>query len=388
MPTIALTDVAIRSLKSPSSGQATFYDQNLPGFGVRVSQGGTKSFVLVHGPSRRRKTIGRYPTLSLAQARGEARRLLAEQTLGIEAAAPSLTYQEALARYLDAVEAKNRESTVASYRRHLNRHFKFGATPLSEITTDMLLQRIGRLRATPGEQQHAYVAAKVFFNWCVKSRLLEQSPLQSVPPPRKPWPRTRVLSEVELAAVYRTALEYPFPFGPIVALLVLTGQRRSEIASLEWSWINETERLITLPAEITKNRHEHTFPYGEQAAAVITGLPRLSATYLFPAARQRSERTTVFNGWGKAKAQFDEACGVSDWTLHDLRRTFVSTLGYLQVPIHVSERLVNHTSGTFGGVVSVYNRYSYLEEMREAVEQLNFHVFGLWNGDLIGHPAI
>jgi integrase len=374
MPTIALTDVAIRALKSPASGQATFFDKKLRGFGVRVSQGGTKSFVVVHGPSRRRKTIGRYPMLSLAKARGEAKRLLAEQTLGIEAAAPSLTYKEALSRYLEAVEAKNRESTVASYRRHLNRHFKFGASQLSEITTDMLLQRISRLRSTPGEQQHAYIAVKIFFNWCVKSRLLEQSPLQNVPPPRKPRPRIRVLSEAELAAVYQTALEYSFPFGAIVALLVLTGQRRSEIASLEWGWINEKEQLITIPAEITKNRHEHTFPYGEQVATVIAGVPRLSDAYLFPAARLRSERTTVFNGWGKAKQQFDEACGVSDWTLHDLRRTFVSTLGYLQVPIHVSERLVNHASGTFGGIVSVYNRYSYLAEMRDAVKRLERHL--------------
>lgn len=377
MPTVALTDIAIKALQPPPSGQATFLDKNLAGFGVRVSQGGTKSFVLVYGETRRRTTIGRYPQLSLAQARAEARRILAEQTLGIQDAPSSPKFTEALSQFLRASEAKNRLSTVAQYRRHLNRHFKFGRTPLADITTEELLKRINRLRNTPSEQHHAYVAATVFFNWCVRSRLVERSPLDNVPPPQKMVSRTRVLSADELAAVYHTAREHPFPFGAIVMLLVLTGQRRGEIAALQWDWIDESHQTITLPSTLTKNRQEHVFPYGERVAAIFADLPSLSDTYLFPAARQRSERTTVFNGWGKAKKRFDAECGVNGWTLHDIRRTFVSTLGYLKVAIHVSERLINHNSGTFGGIVSVYNRYSYQSEMAEAINEYERYLEGL-----------
>jgi len=222
MPTVVLTDVAIKALQPPPSGQVTFFDKNLPGFGIRVSQGGTKSFVLIYGEARRRMTIGRYPLLSLAQARAGAKRILAEQTLGIKAAPLSPKFTDSLAQFLEASEAKNRQSTVAQYRRHLSRHFKFGDTSISNITTEELLKRINRLRDTPSEQHHAYVAATVFFNWCVRSRLIERSPLDNVPPPRKMVSRTRVLSETELT-VNRGVKRGQFPVEYRSILLVQDG---------------------------------------------------------------------------------------------------------------------------------------------------------------------
>jgi integrase len=186
--------------------------------------------------------------------------------------------------------------------------------------------------------------------------------------------RERVLADRELATVYRAALDHPYPFGPIMALMMLTGQRRGEIAALEWDWINREERTITLPASLTKNKHTHVLPYGDAVHAVLAQLPRMGL-YLFPS---RIETGTVFNGWGKSKARFDrELSDVEPYTLHDLRRTFSSTLAKLGTPIHVTEKLLNHISGTVSGVAAIYNRHSYMDEMRVAIADYEAHLASL-----------
>ena len=118
---------------APETGQITYWDNSLAGFGVRVSQGGTKTFVLVHGPNRQRVTIGRYSTLSLREARGEARRLFAEITLGVNKK-PTVPFAEARRLFLEACEQKNRPRTVKDYQMRIDRHFRFG--PFSQGTRD------------------------------------------------------------------------------------------------------------------------------------------------------------------------------------------------------------------------------------------------------------
>jgi integrase len=151
-----------------------------------------------------------------------------------------------------------------------------------------------------------------------------------------------------------------------VALLVQTGQRRGEIARLEWDWINGN--TITFPAHVTKNGREHVLPIDPEARAIINSCIRWNEhAYLFPAARKRKDTTTVFNGWSKAKAAFDKECGVTGWTLHDLRRTFATNLQRLGVRLEVTESLLNHVSGSRRGIVAVYQTYRFLPEMREAI---------------------
>ena len=367
MPTQSLTDVSVRSFPPPDKGQVTYWDTALAGFGVRVSKGGTKSFVLVQGADRRRTTIGRYPKVSLKDARAQAKKLMAQRALGIEEKPDAaIAFSEARARFLAACKLKNRPRTALDYRHRIDRHFKFGKRPLSEITRQDIQARLAKAKDTPSEQHHAYVALRVMLNWAVREDLLDANPMAKMKPPRTLASRERVLSEHELRALYHAARAHPYPFGPIVSLLILTGQRRNEIASLQWSWINETERTITIPATVAKNRRSHTFPYGEHVAAVLDGLSRIDESpYLFPA---RTEAGTVFNGWGKCKARLDaEVDGLKPYTLHDLRRTFASTLARLGTPIHVTEKLLNHVSGTISGVAAVYNRHSYMEEMRESI---------------------
>jgi len=132
VPKIELTDIGVRSLKAPDHGQTTYQDNRFPGFGVRVSQGGGKSFVLVHGAKRQRTTIGRYPAITLKEAREAAKRILAETRLGKRRFAP-INFGDAKERFLLDCAQRNRPRTVAEYRRHLDRHFDFGSTRLSEI---------------------------------------------------------------------------------------------------------------------------------------------------------------------------------------------------------------------------------------------------------------
>ncbi|MCW5688469.1 MAG: site-specific integrase [Pseudolabrys sp.] len=380
MAPFRLTDLALRALSPPGSGQQTHWDESLPGFGVRVSQGGTKTFIVMHGADRRRISIGRYPVVSLTDARAEAKRLLAEATLGRTRPA-TISWEKATAEFLEMCDGRNKPRTVAGYRRLLNRHFSsLERMQMAEIRSGDVTRRLDRLKDTPSERHHAYVAVKVFFRWAMRRGYVHANPCDQVQLAPVKSERERALSDAELVTVLRAARGQPFPFGPLVQLIALTGQRRGEIATLQWDWIDTANRTITLPAAATKNRRAHTFPYGDLVAGILERLPRTSE-FVFPAARPiaRGRETTIFNGWGKAKDALDAAIATAlaeqghgdkllpHWTLHDLRRTFATQLAALSIPVHVTEKLLNHVSGTISGVAAVYNRHSYMGEMRTAV---------------------
>jgi integrase len=366
MPAVQLTDISIRSLKPPAKGQVTYWDKTVSGFGVRVSQGGTKAFVLMHGANRQRITIGKHPILSLAEARQEAKRLLAEHTLGKHRPV-TITFDDAKDAFLEDNRQRNAPRTVYDYQRLLNRHFKFGKAHLSVITRHDVMRRIDKLSGTPSEQNYAFVTARTFFKWAVRSHYLDQSPLEGLSLPARIQSRERILTENELGAVYGASLAFPWPFGQIVSLLALTGQRRGEVSALRWEWINQEEKLITFPATATKNRRAHTIPYGGMAHVIISNLPEIGE-YVFPASRIRNRTTTTFNGWSKSKSAFDKTLeNLEPWTLHDIRRTFSSCLAAHGAPIHVTEKILNHVSGSISGVAAIYNRHAYLDEMREAI---------------------
>jgi len=362
-----LTDLGIKNLPAPERGQCTYTDDAVPGFGVRVSQGGTKTFVLVHGAQRRRETIGRYPTLTLQLARSEARRRLAEFTLGKISQTP-IAFEAAVSQFLEMVEKRNKPRTLRDYRRLLRRHFAFGRTRLSDIKPADIRRHLQRLSGTPSEQNHAYVVAQIFFGFAVRQRWIDQNPCDGMTLPNRTAPRERVLSDNEIRAVWERADAFGYPFGTIVKLCLLTGQRRSEIGRLRWDYLDPDSGCITLPASETKNNRQHTFPLGSVALGIIDTLDR-SAPYLFPARRdfRHGMPAETYGAWAWDKRAFDQLCPIPHWTLHDLRRTFSTNLAALNAPPHVLERLLNHSSGTISGVAAIYNRFQYIDEMRTAV---------------------
>jgi integrase len=381
MPETTLTDITLRALKAPEKGQIDYWDKTLIGFGVRISKE-AKTFTLRYGTPRQRVTIGRFPIISLADARTEAKRILAEHTLG-KRRPKSVAWEDAQKAFLADCEERVKQHdlkarTLTDYTRLLKKHFAFGRRQLADVSAEDIARRIGRIADAPSERNHALVAVKVFLRWAQKSprRYIDRNPCEGMVPTKRPS-RKRVLTETELAAVYRAALSGEDAFSHIVALLILSGQRRGEIGALKREWINTTDRTITLPEAITKNGVEHTFPYGGSVADVLKKIPE-SGPHLFPASRAhvRGKPTGTFNGWPKQKEAFDKKCGVSAWTLHDLRRTFATNMAALKVPPHIVERLLNHkfgsiqnqTDGMVSAVADIYNRHLYLDEMRNAIE--------------------
>lgn len=327
-----LTELAIRAAELPASGTLTLWDGSLKNFGCRISAKGTKSFIVLVA-SGSRQTIGRFPTLSLAEARAAAKRALAEKTLG-KVRPNTIGYLAAVEEFLVHSEAKNRPRTVLEYKRLLTAHFPFGTTRLADITSEQIEKRLKLLGDRPSERQHAFTSIKVFFNWALKRRYVQSNPCGALFAPAKAESRSRVLSDSELRTVLKNARTQGGAYGKIVELLILTGQRRGEIAALQWDWIDEKERIITLPALLAKNNREHAFPYGPTVASVLKTIPRTSE-YLFPAAklRRKGQPVTIIAGWNGPKVALDKRCKIAPWTLHDLRRTFSTNLAALGTPI-------------------------------------------------------
>lgn len=366
-----LTDLSIRRLAPPEKGQRTYLCDSLPGFGCRVSQGGSKTFVLIHGRDRRRITLGRFPVVSLAEAREAAKHILAERTLG-KYRPKAMAWDDAVALFLADAGRRIKPRTLADYTRLFQRHFPFGRTQLTEITPDEMLRRLARLNRVPGEQNHALVVVRAFFRWALQGprRYIELNPCDGMVVTPRPS-RQRVLTDQEIIAVWNAA-DQPIAFHRIVRLCLLLGQRRGETGSLRAEFIDWNDHTVTLPD--TKPGRPHTIPFGPMTAAILKSLP--DQGYLFPG---RWSEEAHYNGWAKSKRELDAhyAGKVAHYTLHDLRRTSATNWAKLGVPPHVVERLLNHSFGSLmnrtgqgvSAVAEVYNRHAYMDEMRDAISK-------------------
>lgn len=354
-----LTDLSIKSLKPPEKGEQIHYDETLTGFGVRVSEGGTKSYILTHGRRRTRETLGRVGIISLSDARGEAKRRLAEYTLG-KHQPKAKSWSTAVSEFL-AEPRKPR--TQKDYKRHLAVHFPYGETRFSEITAHDLQKDLDKLSSTPGEREHAFVVLRAFIRWAHRRHYTDKNPMERMTVPRYSQPRERILTDEELVKVWKACGDDTH--SRIVKLLILTGQRRGEITQLTGAMIGDG--IITLPTWLTKNGREHSFPIGHVSQSIFTtSQTKATSTLIFNARRSKTLQS-CFSGFSKSKVSLDEKSGVADWTLHDLRRTYASGLASLGVAQAVIERLLNHVSGSFAGVTGVYNRFDYMPQMKEAV---------------------
>jgi integrase len=360
MPKQALTDITLRSLPIPETGQRDIWDAGFPAFGVRVSQGGSKTFVLNIHNSRR--SIGRYPIISLGQARAEAKRMLAEKTLG-KARPVTISYQQALTLFLEEKQKTRRPNTYKNLKQRLESHFSFKGQ-LRDATHHELGRRLAKIPSLT-EQDHALSVAKTFFTWCHNRRLIDDNPTRGFSP-HGHTSRSRVLTDAELQLIWGASDsdDLPAPFRTIVKLLIVAGQRRGETAALRTSYIDGD--ITTLPATLTKNKREHIFPLPNLAAEILRAVEvdasRNDALF-FPA---RGKPSKPFNGWSKSKAALDKLCGVTDWTLHDLRRTYRTIHARIGTPPHIAERLVNHVSAQTD-MERIYDQYRYLPELKLAV---------------------
>jgi integrase len=358
-----LTDMAVKKLSSPDAGQVTYWDKSTPGFGLRCSAK-SKSFVVMFGEKRRLKTLGRYPAMSLSDARRQARLFLSEASFG-KHQDTQISYHDAKDRFLKDCDNRLRPITVREYRRHLN-FFAF-KKDLRRIERSDVFAKLDELKATPTNQNYAFTALKVFFNWCVRNQFMTANPIVADKKPARLQSRERVLNEAELKALYGYVRSNRTLFHDMVALLILTGQRRTEIGHLRWDEIDEGN--ICLDASRTKNHRDHILPLSPTALHILQ-TRETNGPFVFPG----KDPEKPFNGIRRVKTALDENVGIEHFTLHDLRRTLSSNMARLEVPLHVTEKILNHQSGSFGGVAGVYNRHNYHTEMAQALNQYDAYL--------------
>lgn len=220
------------------------------------------------------------------------------------------------------------------------------------------------------------------FTWAVKARYIETSPANDLEKPHEEKPRQRALSEDEIRVVWAAFTTMGYPFGVLGQLLLMLGQRRGEIAAMSWSQLDLDRGVWRLPARITKTEVEHMLPLVPIVTDLLRNVPQIDGhDLLFPANRDGSGNPV--SGFSKALVTARRLSGVPDFTWHDLRRSCRTHLARLGVPMHIGERILNHSNGGEHPVARVYNVHKYEREMRDALM--------VWAADLerivAGEPA-
>lgn len=364
----------------PKHVQYEVFDSETPGLSIRVSPGGAKTFSLLYRyrGRRRRYTLGSYPTLTIREARQLARRALADvaydnDPAAIRAANKSsreMSYGSVLDRFIDeyaVVKKKTWQQTRRTLSNQFRRWHKLDIRQIEKKSVALRLRAIAKAR---GEQaaRKAFAEIRKFFNWCVEQDILDRSPVYALKIPWSARKRRRVLSDVELCSLWVAAVEMDQPFAHVVQLLILTGQRRSEVAKLRWDDLDLTDALwMQLD---NKSQRPHEVPLSNKAVAVLQAVPHVSSEYVFPA-----RSGLPLSAFSKSKKTLDDKSQVYDWCLHDLRRTFRSRMASFGYQSEILERILNHTYGST--LENTYNLYSYRSEKRQALEAWAQHIESL-----------
>lgn len=360
---IALTDLSVRAMRAPAHGQQTVWDKNSP-VGIRLSSGGAKNYIVLVGSGKRR-TIGKVGVISLAEARAEAKRILAEKTLGLTKKSSTINFETAVARFIEENYRDKATRTKLEMKRLLTSHFvpAFRSRSLSDITDAEVSRQLVRLGNRPSEQLHAFRALRAMLRWCTRPprRYIPHSPLEGYESPSQDRKRTRTLTDAELVRVWRAC---EGQFGSMVRLLILWGTRNGETGRLRRDWLDDD--VVTIPGEFTKNGRAHAIPLLPMAK---TALDRQSCQgpFYFPG-RLLSDSHFNDGSWGKFKKALEKKAGVYGWQLRDIRRTFRSNMAKLGVRREIAELLLNHVTGANkNDLDEIYDRYDYLKEKRDAL---------------------
>jgi integrase len=408
MPTKYLTDRTLGALRNnpPATGRRIDYmDTIVPGFGVRVNDAGKLTYILnirypgdLH-PTRRtlgqpgEKTFTDARVFTLADARDEARRWRGLVNVGkdpkdeqekVKREAEqkrSNTFTAVAEDFIaDMKPTERRRAEVAqAIRRELIP--AWGKRPIVEITP---LDVVAVVKAMK-QKGHLHQARNLLgrtrrvFRWAIAQHAygLERSPCAEIRPTDiigDRQPRQRILTDAEIRAVWKASGTLGYPYGPLFQMLMLTGQRRSEIAKASRAEIDKKNTALVIPAERMKSNAAHILPLGDQALSVLAGLPKFEAgDYLFSTTFGRKP----VDGFSKAKVDLDKAVTAElgekpkPFTIHDFRRTVRTHLSALPISQHVAERIIAHTQSELS---KTYDLYSFLEEKR--------HGLALWESRL------
>jgi integrase len=388
-----LTARTIEAIK-PGKTRREIPDALLPGLYLVLQPSGARSWAVRYrsGGRPRKHTLGSYPAIDLKNARD-----LASNALRAAAEGGDPAREKALRRTIvpDTVEAvvsrfielhcrrANRPRTIEGTQQLLDLHVlpRWRRRLIKDITRRDILDLLDAVveSGRPVAANRVLTAIRKLFNWAIERDIIPASPCAGVKKPTPEQSRDRVLADSELRAVWLAADKLGGPFGALVKLLTLTGQRRDEVARLEWSEINLKAGLWTLPKARSKNGEPHDIPLSGQAIAILQSLPRIGDRFALT-----TNGETPSSNYGKNKKRLEMLLppDMPAFRLHDIRRSVASGMARLGVNLPTIEKCLNHTSGSFGGIVSVYQRYDFSSEKRKA-----FEAWGSYVADLVSDHA-
>jgi integrase len=386
---IKLSKRAVDGL-APSDTNRVVFDAELPGYGVKITPSGRKVFLVQYRfpPGRagriRRYTIGAYGNgLTPDQARNIAVRVKGKIAAGID---PVSEREAIAAEARQSIEDKKRQqltSVAAIAAAFIERHAKprlrswreyermlehyvlpvWGSRLITEIRRSDVAALLDDVEAqrSAALADHVLAVIRKMFNWHAARDDGFNSPLVRgmTRTSLTARARDRILSAEELVAIWRALEQTPYPFGPFIQLLLLTAQRRDEVAHMRWSEIEGD--LWTIPRERYKSGRANAVPLSEPALRILRALPQ-SGPFVFSTTGH-----TPISGFSKAKEALDRLSGVTGWRLHDLRRTARSLMSQAGIRSEIAERVLGHA---IPGVAGVYDRHSYLPEKRAALAAL------------------
>jgi integrase len=368
-----MAELTVKSVETAraTSDRREIADSYMRGLYLVVQPTGSKSWAVRyrHGGKSCKDTLGPYPAFDLKQAREAAGKILRAVAEGRDprqrqAGSVEDAVAQFLQRHCKSYRPKSRNEAERLLRLYVVANW--GRRKLDAVTRADVRGMLDGIEA-PVAANRIHSMVRKFFNWAVENDLIDNSPVAGVRTPHDEKSRDRVLTDEELRAVWNAA-DTAGVFGSILNLLILTGQRRSEVTEMEWAELNLEAGLWTLPRERVKNDRRHEIPLSRQAVAIIKELPRISDRYVFSL-----NGKTPFNGF-KTKERFDAVVNIAPWTIRDLRRTAASGMARLGVSLVVIEKVLNHVSGSPAGFVGVYQRHEFANEKRAALQQWADHV--------------
>ena len=379
-----LTHKTVAAARCPSGRRdVLFFDSETRGFGLRVTAGGGKSFVAQYSTptGKRRMPLGSFGAVTVEQARRAAKAVLGDVARGFDPAAerakekrkaPPYLVRALVEEWARAREGDRRLSylreAVLCIRRNLSDWLDL---PAAEITLGDAVRALDRVRLGKGvvAANRTLAYARAAFGWAARRQAIPGNPLKGIERPGRETSRERVLTIEEMGAIWRAAGDLGWPFGAFIRILMLTLQRRGEVAGATWVEIAVDSSTWTLPAARTKNARAHIVQLSAPARAVLHGLPRFEGNpHVF--AGQGAKPIAAFNF---AKAALDrqlaaQGAPLDPWTFHDFRRAGVTWLAGAGFPPHVCDKLLNHVGGTISGVAAVYQRAEFLPERARALD--------------------
>lgn len=365
----ALTARAVEATK-PTEVRKEIPDGGLSGLYLVVQPTGKKSWALRYRFENkpRKMTLGRCGVLNLAAARDAARVALGVLDGGIDPADHKrrVRADTSVRTLLLQYEAKklSQLKSGAEYKRNLDRFLlpALGDTSVLEIKKRDVLDVLDEIDAPVlANRVLAYMSA--FFSWCVDRDIIDISPAYGIKKPNKETSRDRFLSQTEIATFWQACTNIGYPWGAYGKLLLLSGQRKIEVAHMKAMELDGSTWSMT--GARTKNRRDHIVPLPQAALDIIQDRPE----YLFS-----TNGTTPIQGFSKGlnfiHKEMERLDGkpVDHFTFHDLRRTASTHMNRLGVSVPVVEAILNHVSGSRAGVAGRYNQHAYEQEKREALQ--------------------